>query len=55
MMIAVSRKLVAWYYQLKIGHVIIGSYLARIKKRDSKVCKYKIFREIVRYLLLEYK
>ena len=48
------KRLASRYYQLKIGHAPIGTYLHRIKARDSPECKTcGALRETVSHILFE--
>jgi hypothetical protein len=48
------KRLASRYYQLKIGHAPIGTYLHRIKARDSPECRTcGALRETVSHILFE--
>ena len=51
---AAPKRIARRFFQLKVGHAAIGTYLARIKARDSEICQgCHQDRETVRHLLFE--
>jgi len=51
---AAPKGVVSRYYQLKVGHAAIGTYLRKIGKRDSEACQWcQAPSETVHHLLFE--